>query len=306
MRIHAVACGFLKPYFLDYAEFVDDSAQADFVLMMYCAGPEGLRSVHQARAIATARDIPLCWWTIEDPNAYLASLPQARVADFVFTSDKALIPTYCGDLRHDRVYWLPLAACERFHYPVPLREDATDFVFSGNWYRNEARDWGTRVTIIPLAQAGYSVTVFSLERPPFPELQSPNVRWIKGDDPIESPGYFSAVALQYAYGKVALGQNNQRSGMDGIAKTYMTSMRTFEALACGKPLLAPQSDAYQALDLQHELYITSDPAETLRQAELLRLDQKGRTAILANHTYGHRLRRIARTIAGEAEPEDWR
>jgi spore maturation protein CgeB len=103
---------------------------------------------------------------------------------------------------------------------------------------------------------------------------------------------------------VVLGLNNQRSGFDGRARTLMTSMRTFEALACGKPLLAAHSDAYERLGLAHgeHLAVVSTPQETLDWADRLlgvrghRMAEAGRHFVLERHTYGHRLSTIAEIV----------
>ena len=292
------------------AEGLDESKTlvpdaADFVLTMNSGNTEVVR---QAQATACQLGIPLAFWTCEDPNALLGFMPQAMMADYVFTSDKACIPTYRRHLKHERVYWLPLAANEWLHKPMPLAEDAADFVFSGNWYDNQwaARKWGTETVILPLARAGYSMAIFSYEEPPYPELKP----FWRGATSCYT------TAEQYTHGRVVLGNNNQRSGMDERAKTYMTSMRTFEALACGKPFLASQSDAYGALGLvdYRDIAVSDTPEQTLAWAKALLeegngaqiLADQGRANVLANHTYGHRLERIARAIAGTADPEDWR
>lgn len=322
MHIYAVAFGFLQPFCDEYATFTEDPAEADFVLSMNNGGHEGMEAIKSARAIADKYGIPFCWWTIEDPNAYAGFIPQAKIADYVFTSDKACIPLYRRDCRHDNIYWLPLACSERFHRLLPLRDDATDFVFSGNWYDKqwEARRWGVATVILPLARAGYSITSFSLDEPPYLILTKAPNRWIKGDSN-EAPGYFSAVAEQYQYGKVVLGVNNQRSGMDGRGASYMTSMRTFEALACGKPFLAAHSDAYEALGFENWKHFVwtaggmdaayPDIPSILCEAKRLvgepgtryytrqvdaELVPRGRAFVLANHTYGHRMRAIMEAI----------
>jgi hypothetical protein len=93
--------------------------EAQFVLSMNCSGA-GHAQVEEARRMATRLGIPHCWWTIEDPNAFLGYVGQARAADYVFTSDKVCIPFYRKALKHDRIYWLPLAANEWMHKPLPL------------------------------------------------------------------------------------------------------------------------------------------------------------------------------------------
>ena len=316
MHIHAIAFGFLQPFCEEYATFVDDPGDADFILTMNSGGHEGMDAIMSARSIADKYEKPLCWWTIEDPNAYFGFVQQARLADYVFTSDKACIPQYRKDCGHDRVFWLPLACSESYHRPLPLREGATDFVFSGNWYdaQWEARRWGVSVVILPLAEAGYSITTFSLDEPPYPILtQAPN-HWIKGDGP-ESPGYFSAVALQYKYGKVVLGVNNQRSYMDGRGESCMTSMRTPEAIACGKPFLASQSDAYEAMGLVNDygdghMLWSSNEVATLQMGEYLlkygrQIAEQGRAFVLEHHTYGRRMERIMACVQGAPGPETW-
>ena len=105
---------------------------------------------------------------------------------------------------------------------------------------------------------------------------------------------------------MVLGVNNQRSGMDGREKTYMTSMRTFEALACGKPFLASHSDAYERLGLingEHMVWVDR-PADALAWAERLlgtegeRIAQQGRDLVLTQHTYAHRLARLVEIVLG--------
>jgi spore maturation protein CgeB len=306
MKIFPVGFGFLQVLCEGYAEFVEDPAEADFVLSMNNAGNDA--AIREARGIADQHGKPFCWWTIEDPNAFLAFLGQAKMADYVFTSDKACIWSYRQALGHERVFWLPLAANEWMHKPMPLADDAADFVFSGNWYdnQNQARRWGSETVVLPLARAGHSMAIFSYEEPPYPELKP----FWRGATSCYT------TAEQYTHGRVVLGNNNQRSGMDGRDKTYMTSMRTFEALACGKSFLAPQSDAYEALGLadHRDLAVSSRPEDTLAWAQALLgadgggeiIAEQGRARVLANHTYGHRLNRIARAIKGEADPEDWR
>jgi spore maturation protein CgeB len=313
VRIHGIGFGFLQPYCAHYAEFVDDPAQADFVLAMNNGGIEGEHIIWKARQAAQEHDIPFCWWTIEDPNCFHPFLRQSQLADYVFTSDGALVAEYRQRLGHNRVYWLPLACCDGVHQFVQLISGTTQFVFSGNWYDPQwaARRWGTETVLLPIAKAGHGVTVFSLEEPPYPELRP---GWIGPNDP-RSPGYFSAVAQQYAWGKIVLGQNNQRSGFDGRPHTWMTSMRTFEALGCGKPFLAPWSEAYERLGLQQNVHMvwSQSPEETLEWADhLLNYDcqaasmaKTGQQFVMDCHTYGRRMERIMRAINGEAEPEDW-
>jgi spore maturation protein CgeB len=315
MKFYPHGFDFLKPYCEESGMLADSPSEAGCILTMNNAGHYEV--VEQARQIANDAGLPLCFWTIEDPNSCLYFLPQARLSDYVFTSDACLIDWYREQLKHDRVYWLPLAASPKYHHPLPLADDATDFVFSGNWYvrnGNTARAWGDETVILPLARAGYSMTIYSYDEPPYDELKP----FWKGDG-----GGCRNTAEQYTHGRIVLGNNNQRSGFDGIEKTVMTSMRTFEALACGKLFLTPQSDAYEALGFNNGGAIWSSKAIewTLHWAKyLLGTNSSGRTGnygtvagaqidrlfVLANHTYTHRLLRIASALSGTADPFDYR
>jgi hypothetical protein len=314
MKIVPIGFDFMKPLCEGYTEWVDDDS-AEFVLCMNggTSSYEGhtFPAMPYARELALRYRIPLCFWTIEDPNSFGNALfqQQAKQADFVFTSDRECIPAYHRLLNHERVFWLPLAANQWLHCPKPLTDDATDFVFSGNWYPYSARKWCDETVILPLARAGYSMTIYSYEEPPYPELKK---FWKGGTSCYTS-------AEQYAHGKVVLGANCQRSGLDGIERTVMTSMRTFEALSCGKPFLAPWGEAYEALGLLPNVWRDFNVVDDSQSADhieaaatvladgMLKLPSPNgvsdaRMYVLANHTYGHRLRRIQAAIAGTADP----
>lgn len=313
MRIYPHGFDFLQPYCDEAGVFVSDPGEAECILTMNQCGHDALEKVGASRDLARQHGLPLAYWTVEDPNSYAYTIHQAKLADYVFTSDGALIEQYRRDLGHRRVWWLPLAASEKYHRPLPLAEGATDLVFSGNFYPNEARRWGDETVLLPLVRAGYSCTIFCYAvNPDMPEELRPYVR---GDG-----GGCRNVAEQYRHGKIVIGNNNQRSGFDGRERTLMCSMRAFEALACGKPFLSPWSEAYEALGITSLMMCVSDsPEKTLIFASLqpnsagfwgpgITQDygDRGRAFVLAHHTYRHRMERIARAIAGEADPEGWR
>ncbi|MET0625887.1 MAG: glycosyltransferase [Pyrinomonadaceae bacterium] len=294
--VFAIDLDFLRPFLEPCARFVDDAAEADFALSMNVTarGEDGARRLAAARAAGR----PVAWWTIEDPNSFETFLPQAAEADFVFTTDAACVAEYRRRLGHGRVDWLPLACAPETHRPLPPAEDATDFVISANWYTNEARLWAVETVVDPLVAAGYSLTLFCYEG--WPMWPARYRRFWRG-----ATSYLST-AEQYRSGRVVLGLNNQRSGMDGHAITYMTSMRTFEAPACGKPLLASHSDAYERLGFVNGEHMAwaSDPREALAHAARLlgpegeAVARAGREFVLAKHTYAHRLRRVAEVVLG--------
>ena len=294
-RILPIGCEFLLPYLEPSGCFTSTPSEADLVLATNDTSAGYLRRLENARALG----LPIAWWTIEDPNWFESFIDQAACADFVFTSDEACIGRYRERLGHAHVFWLPLACAPEFHQPADLLPDAADFVISANWYGNEARRWGVETVVEPLRRAGRTLALFSYRGFRWPP---PYDSYWRGD------AHYREVAQQYRHGRVALGLNNQRSGLDGRAQTVMTSMRTFEALACGKPFLAAHSDAYARLGLEHGTHLASvdTPAQALEWAdrllgaEGLRIADEGRRAVLAHHTYRHRLERIIEIVGRHA------
>lgn len=297
VAIHAVEFDYALPFFKSLVRFVERPEDADFVVVGNCWGDLGAAVTAMRRVRSAGRTI--AFWCAEDPNDFEKFLPQAREADVVFTTDEECVPRYKLRLGHERVHWLPWACAPELHRPLPLAEDARDFVVSANWYdRFEARRWAVKNVVDPLADAGYGISLFCFEGwTMWPERY--RKFWRGGP-------YYLTSSEQYRHGRVAIGLNNQRSWMDGHAKTVMTSMRTFEVLGCGKPLLASHSDAYERLGFVHGEHMmwSSSPVETLECAGRLlgeegeRIARAGREFVLANHTYAHRLRRMVEVVLG--------
>jgi spore maturation protein CgeB len=294
-RIYAVGFEFLKPFMEPFGQFVTQPEEADFVLTMNSWESDAVQKLAKVKRL----NKPIVWWTIEDPNAFEAFFGQAAQADFVFTTDEARIPHYTQRLKHHRVFWLPLACSPHFHQPLDLLQGASDFVISANWYENQARLWAVKTVVDPLIQANYTLTLFCYESPYFMWPARYHRFWC-------GEKHYRTVAEQYRHGCVVLGLNNQRSGMDGYSKTYMTSMRTFEVLACGKPFLVSHSDAYERLGFIHGEHMawvnnttnTMEWAKRLLGPEGEQIAQRGRQAVLSQHTYAHRLARIAEIVLG--------
>lgn len=292
-KIHAIGCEFLFPYFESFGEFVDNVEEADFILAMNNIRPDMVSMLTEARR----SNKPLSWWTIEDPNSLTAFLNQASQADFVFTTDEACISQYREHLGHNRIFWLPLACNPDFHRPLDLANAASDFVISANWYRNQARLWSVKTLVDPLLAAGYTLTLYCYQSFMWPAGYQ---RYWRGETSCRT------VAEQYRNGRVVLGLNNQRSGFDGRQITYMTSMRTFEALACRKPFLATQSDAYERLGFihgEHMAWVDNEIdalnwSNRLLSSEGDHIAKAGRQFVLEQHTYAHRLARIAEITLG--------
>ncbi len=293
VKIKTIGCDFLFPYLEPHGCFTEEIEEADFVLALNNTAPGAGQMLRDARRFGK----PLAFWTIEDPNSFETFLSQAGQADFIFTTDEACIPRYRERLGHNRCFYLPLACSPRFHRPLAMVDDPGDFVISANWYSNRARLWGVETVIDPLLSSGYTLALFCYRSFMWPSRYQSS--W-KGETSCRN------VDDQYRHGRVVLGVNNQRSGMDGRGTTVMTSMRTFEALACGKPFLATQSDAYSRLGLvhgQHMAWVDNQTdtlawAQRMLQPEGEQIALEGRRFVLTEHTYAHRLASVAETVLG--------
>lgn len=319
---------FLASYFAPHAQIVhirseeeahriNDHRDADFA---FCVVDTMEQHMWRRRVLRRCHQlgIPRCLWNIEDPNAFGYYVQNVHRLDFefVFTTDRTTIPLYARRtyrstrVRFFKTYWLPLAASPEHHYPVPTRDDATDLVLVAQsyWYW-PARRAAAQHLIVPLLKAGYSLRLFCPEGgwQEEPEIAAHRVG---------GECFTDTCGQHYAHGHIALGVNCQAGlEVDTFAKTSMTSMRTFEVLACGKPFLAYQSAAYEQLGFKKGIhfYWSRSQVEALDYAHQLRADpalaarvaDQGRQFVLANHTYRHRIDRILRVIQGKAGPLEW-
>lgn len=289
---------------------ISDNADADFLFVMNTHQPPNSerpadtlpyqQAVRCAAKIAREQKLPVAWWSIEDPNAFNLG-GQAEIAECVFTSCRTAIPRYREVVGHDRVFWLPLAAQPAIHKPLPLAEDAADLVHVGNHYPW----WPAKVAflenaLLPLVRAGYSLALYSYEADNWPEEVRPFWR---------GKSRYLDSAECYRHGRIALGSNCQAGGdIDQFKGTTMCSMRVFEALACGKPLLAFWSEAYEALGFgRQHLAIASRASAALEWADVLLRTEKvgigsigdgGMDFVLDLHTYSHRLSYLRDVICG--------
>ncbi|MFA4971878.1 MAG: glycosyltransferase [bacterium] len=275
-----------------------------FAYSMNCADAygAGIESFQRQALVECRRHgIPTVWHTIEDPNHFEHFREQARGFDFVFTSDREMIPGYRQFLGHEKVWWLPLACQPAMHYPLPTEPDAADFVLIANYYPYETRVEAVSNLITPIILAGHSLALFAYANPDgtccWPEPFS--AHW-KGATSCYDVTKF------YPKGRIALGLNCQTH------QTTMTSMRTYEALACEKPFLAAHSDAYEPLGFRNGVHFrwTGSREETMAHVRLL-LNEPGVAVAMAtigvlfvweNHTYAHRLQRILAAMDGKAKP----
>ena len=267
-------------------------SEITFAYAMNMAGtqPEYVRDLRNA---AKKHGVPTVWHSIEDPNSFETFVEQAEGFDVIATSDRECIPKYWIRYPQAKVIWLPLAAQPKLHYPRPHEgtRPLTDTILLANWYTGRERLEQVRTVVEPVVDAGIPFRLFAYPTHRWPAKYEKD--WAGATGPFD-------VGRFYPEGKIALGISNQ------CHRTTMCSMRIFEAMACGLPLVAAVSDAFQSLGLEHgkHLMIASTPAEAIQWVRLLLEDpveaqviaECGRQFILEYHTYSNRLAKILETI----------
>lgn len=312
MKVLFLGADFMAPFFAPEVEQlvvvdlhhapepqIEPHRDAVFAYAMNTIGGENVSKLWAARDVCTRLGIPTVWSTVEDPNSFGTFFQQAAGFDVICTSDEVMIPRYLDWYPGAKVIWLPLAAQPAIHKPLPITEDAADFVLIANWYTNDARLAAVRTVLDPIIDAGFSLNLYAYATPTWPAKYR---RFWRGATSCYD------VATYYATGRIVLGMNNQAWG------TAMCSMRTFEVLACGKPFLSFHSDAYEklgfindALGIEPGHFVWTDDATNARlaAADLLAdpahaaaMAERGRQFVLAHHTYRHRLETLLAAVGG--------
>lgn len=223
---------------------------------------------------AIRHGIPHLYWAIEDPvsTEYL-SMHYARYVDYIFTTTVECIPRYQAIGKKAE---LLLFGCNpEFHHRTdPKQEYQHDIVLVATNYssRYDKTEW----FLLPLIERGYDIKVWGL--------------W--WDDPtrpinlLDYPGVhagllpYEELPSLYSSAKIILGMN-----CDDTSETQ-TSMRPYEALACGGGLyVAHHTKAQQRLfgDL---IFQVKDTEETLRTVNMiLGMDQKTRNDLACQAMY---------------------
>lgn len=81
-----------------------------------------------------SKNIPVIFWSKEDPGYTSIFMIAASYADVVFTTDIDRISYYKEELGHDRVYHLHFAAQPLYHNPIEKYDRKDRFCFAGAYY----------------------------------------------------------------------------------------------------------------------------------------------------------------------------
>lgn len=243
-------------------------------------------------------DIPTVFWNKEDPVHFDKFKEAAQLFDVVLTSDADRIPAYEA-LEHGRaevVAALPFAAQPRLHHPThELAERDPRPVFGGTYYRNRHRERRDQLERLLDAAREFDLIIYDRTHGQesssvgFPDRFAAHVH---------SGVPYDEMVRIYRRHRVFLNTNSV------IDSPTMFSRRVFELLACGTPVVSTPSRGLEEMfgDLV-PIVETEVDAKVAIQALLTDDDlwqarsTAGMRAVLGEHTYQHRLVRIA-TLCG--------
>ncbi|MFP4312202.1 MAG: glycosyltransferase, partial [Nitriliruptoraceae bacterium] len=250
-----------------------------------------------------AHDVPTVFWNKEDPVHFAKFAEAARLFDVVLTTDANRIPAYeaLDDAHAKVVAALPFAAQPALHHPTrELAERDPRPVFGGTYYRNRhperreqlealldgARDLG--LIIFDRTHGQESDTVG------FPERFRPHVQ---GGVP------YDEMVRIYREHRLFLNTNSV------IHSPTMFSRRVFELLASGTPVVSTPSVGVETIfgDLVPIVSTAEQARERIEElltddARWQELSAGGMRLVLGEHTYQHRLARIAALAGYEVTP----
>lgn len=250
--------------------------------------------------------IPTVFWNKEDPLHFHSFIDCAALFDHVFTSDASSVRRYRQVLGHDRVGILPFALQPLTHHPFSSCARASESVFAGAWYgrmpdrcEDFERVADALALVAPLSihdrhsgAGGVTGT--------FPKRFAASIR---PSIPYESTG-----AL-YRSHLIGVNLNTVKQSPTMFAR------RVFELIGCNASVYGNHALGLRLL-LGDLTVATDDPAHLLVEAWRENRSPDGLASrsrrlqalrkVLTEHTWTHRLGRIAASALGGITPSQSR
>lgn len=213
--------------------------------------------------------------------------------DGVLVFGESLRQIYAERFGVTRAYTLHEAADTSVFKPLPHTSRSEDVVWIGNWGDDERSAEISRFLLLPASELpGQRVTIYGVRYPDqaLVALHQAGIRYGGYLPNLAAPAAYAAARLT-----VHIPRQQYAQAMHGIP-----TIRVFEALACGIPLLsAPWNDSEQLF--RADDYITVRNAGEMRRAIKYLLSdadaaqgyaQRGLETMLARHTCRHRAEQL--------------
>jgi spore maturation protein CgeB len=213
--------------------------------------------------------------------------------DGVLAFGEALRGIYTRRFNLSRVWTLHEAADTGIFRPLPRSAESCEVVWIGNWGDDERSAEIHKFLLQPASELPeYEFTVYGVRYPP-DALRALTVAGV------HYGGYLPNLAGPTTYASSRITLHIPRQQYDG-AMTGIPTIRVFEALACGIPLVsAPWKDA-EHLFRAGDFYMVSDTREMKQAIHMFLSDSKaakqqaeaGLATVLARHTCRHRAEQL--------------
>ena len=238
--------------------------------------------------------IPTVFWSKEDPFHFNLFLLTASLFDFVFTTDLNCVPHYKALLKHTNVFVLPFGVQPKIYNPIGVKNKIRKACFVGSYYKKyheRSKDFDS------IANALDGIIDFDI----YDRYHN-----VIDNNYLFPERFKSKIIGRIPYLEInAIYQKYQYSINLNTVKTSdsMFSRRVFELLASGSILISNYSSALPFLF--GDLVIASDNEIEIRdrvnkisenETLAVKLLTAGIRKVMLEHTYAHRLSRIANKV----------
>lgn len=254
------------------------------------------------------KNIPVVFWSKEDPVHFCEFLQTASLADVVFTTDADCIGLYKAFLGHDKVYFLPFAAQPKIHNPVEEYSRKDKFCFAGSFYTKYKERSNVFLNLAPLFQE-YGLDIydrnFEINKSNYNNNSSINAAAGNLAFPPELQKY---IIGDLSYNEISKAYKGYKYGVNltsMVQSGFMFARRVFELLACNTVVVSNYSRGLALLfgdllihtddknRMKKRLEETCNPEINYRKYRLA-----GLRHILQSHLYEDRLDRIIQKTLG--------
>ena len=255
-------------------------------------------------------NIPVIFWSKEDPVHFGVFIRTAALADYVFTTDADCIELYKAHLGHTRVYYLPFAAQPAIHNPIEEYERKDKFCFAGSFYVKYKERSKVFMELAPLFKA-HGLDIY--DRNYKKEETDNNAQSTSVASPMAENYYFpeelrDCILGGLPYSEISRAYKGYYYGINMtsmVSSGFMFARRTFELLASNTVTVSNYSRGLEVFF--GDLLISTNNRERMERqlnafckTELLYRKYRlaGLRHVLKNHLYEDRLDLIARKALG--------
>ncbi|WP_323844032.1 glycosyltransferase family protein [Microbulbifer magnicolonia] len=255
------------------------------------------QEISQMADYARQKGIPMVFWNKEDPVHHEKFMCSAKVADYIFTTDKNMCGSYEEKTGNTAVYALPFAAQPVLHKPAALHGRIPRACFAGSWYGNRHAERGEAMAWLLRAAKRHGVDIYDRNYEtgnfPFPAELQENIK-----------GSLSYESLCKEYNRYRLFLN-----VNSVTDSpTMFSRRVFELMACGTPVVSTYARGIEELFDNEVIWLVNNEAEAEEaiytllndDAEWRRRSLLGIREVFTNHTYAHRLNEVFQLVGAGA------